>query len=59
VSTAVAAIKDAYSDAVLFEMVCQIRIDGLDHAGPHEVVHHICSSATPDIYVLGSTTPDE
>jgi hypothetical protein len=54
VSTTVAAL--AYTDADLFETVCQIRGDELDDAGTFELVHHIRGKATPDELALGSFT---
>jgi hypothetical protein len=55
-SDAVAALEGAYTDAHLFETICQIRGDELDGAGTNELVHHILSEATPDEHDLGSFT---
>jgi hypothetical protein len=49
VSATVAALEDAYTDADLFETVCQIR-------GTYELVHHIRGKAAPDELALGSFT---
>jgi hypothetical protein len=46
-SATVAALEEAYTDADLFETICQIRGDELDDAGTHELVHHIPGTATP------------
>jgi hypothetical protein len=43
VSATVAALEDAYTDADLFETICQIRGDQVDGAGTYELVHHIRS----------------
>jgi hypothetical protein len=56
VSATVAALEDAYTDADLFETICQIRGDELDGASTHELVHHIRGEATPDEQVLVSFT---
>jgi hypothetical protein len=56
VSAIVAALEDAYTDADLFETVCQIRGDKLDDAGTYELVHHICGKAIPDELALNSFT---
>jgi hypothetical protein len=56
VSATAAALKDAYTDADLFETVCQIRGDELDDAGTYELVHHIRGKATADELALGSFT---
>jgi hypothetical protein len=56
VSTAVAAIEGAYTDAHLFETIHPIRGDELDGAGTQELVHHIRGEATPDEQDLGSFT---
>jgi hypothetical protein len=37
VPAAVATLEDAYSDAHLFETICQIRGDEVDGAGTHEL----------------------
>jgi hypothetical protein len=55
VSATVAALEDAYTDADLFETICQIRGDELDDAGTHEVVHHIRGKATPAEQACGCT----
>jgi hypothetical protein len=56
VSTTVAALEDAYTDADLFETVCQIRGEELDGAGTFELVHHIRGKASADELALGSFT---
>jgi hypothetical protein len=56
VSATVAALEGAYTDADLFETVCQIRWDELDGAGTCELVYHIRGKATPDELALGSFT---
>jgi hypothetical protein len=56
VSGAVAALEDAYTEADLFEIICQIRGDELDEAGTSELVHHIRGKAIPDELALGSFT---
>jgi hypothetical protein len=38
---AVAALEEAYTDAHLFETICQIRGDEVDGAGTNELVHRI------------------
>ncbi len=56
-SATVAGLEDAYTDADLFEMICQIRGDELDGAGIDGLVHHIRrTNATPDEQALGSFT---
>ncbi len=55
-SDAVAALEGAYTDASLFETICQIRGDELDGAGTNELVHHILGEAKPDEHDLGSFT---
>ncbi len=47
-STTVAALEDAYTDADLFENICQIRSDELDGTGTHKLVHQVRGEATPD-----------
>jgi hypothetical protein len=56
VSATVAALEDAYTDADLFETICQIRGDELDGASTHELVHHIRGEATPEEEALGTLT---
>jgi hypothetical protein len=56
VSATVAALEDAYTDADLFETVCQIRGDELDDAAIYELVHHIRGKGTPNELELGSFT---
>jgi hypothetical protein len=56
VSTTVAVLEDAYTDADLFETVCQIRGDELDDAGTYELVHHTHAKATAYELALGSFT---
>jgi hypothetical protein len=53
VSATVAALKDAYTDAHLFET---IRGDELDDACTHELVHHILGTTTSDDRALDSFT---
>jgi hypothetical protein len=48
VSTTVAALEDAYTDADLFENICQIRSDELDGTGTPKLVHQVRGEATPD-----------
>jgi hypothetical protein len=55
-SAVVTALEDAYTDADLFETICQIRGDKQDGAGTHELVHHMHGEATPDEQVLGCFT---
>jgi hypothetical protein len=59
VSLTVAALEDAYTDADLFETVCQIRGANLDDAGTYELVHYIRGKATADELALGSFTRRE
>jgi hypothetical protein len=56
VSATVAALEDAYTDADLFETVCQIRGNGLDDAGTYELVHHIRGKAAAGELALNSST---
>jgi hypothetical protein len=56
VSATVSALEDAYTDADLFETICQIRGDEVDGAGTHELVHHIRDEATPEEEALGTLT---
>jgi hypothetical protein len=56
-SASAAAIEDAYTDAILFKTICQIRGDDVDDTGAHELAHRICGTATPDEQALGSFTP--
>jgi hypothetical protein len=56
VSATVAALEDAYTDADLFETICQIRGNELDDAGTHDLVYHIRGKATPEEEALGSFT---
>jgi hypothetical protein len=53
-SASVTALEDAYTDADLFETVCQIREDELDDAGTYELVYHIRDKAAPEELALGS-----
>jgi hypothetical protein len=50
-------LRGAYTDAHLFETICQIRGDELDGAGTNELVHHILGEAKPDEHDLGSFHP--
>jgi hypothetical protein len=54
VSTSVAALEDADTDADLYETICTIRGGKLDSAGTHKLVHHIRGEATPDEQAIGS-----
>jgi hypothetical protein len=56
VSASIAALEDAYTDADLFETVCQSRGDKVDDGGTYELVHHIRGRVRPDELALGSFT---
>jgi hypothetical protein len=57
VSATVAALDDAYTDADLFETVCQILADELDDAGTYELVRqHIRGKSAHDELALASFT---
>jgi hypothetical protein len=49
----------SYTDANLFEPLCQTRGDELDGAGTHELVHHIRVAATPDEQGLARRKPKQ
>jgi hypothetical protein len=56
VSTGFAALEDVYTDAHLFETICQICGDEQHGAGTHELVHHIRGDAVADEESLDSLT---
>jgi hypothetical protein len=45
-----------YTDAHLFERICEIRVDKQDGAGTHELAYHIRGDAVADEQGLGSFT---
>jgi hypothetical protein len=53
VSTGLAALEDVYTDAHLFETICQILGDEHDSAGTHGLAHHIRGEAKADEQDLG------